>query len=231
MKVALLLTGHIRSYRHNFQSLNRILFQNYEVDVYCCTWNKTQNYLGEDLVDIDPNFHLIYGSNLKNCLILDTDEYTKSKPHLTIGESLNTESLLGGIDGYRERIKTGWHERLFDQWYLINQCWNSVKNPESYDKIVRLRYDIWLANMTIREYPNFVVPRDIGGWSFTDHFAYGNYHSMKKYCNMVTHIQKMYNDYGIDVTHAVDMPKFYMTSYEESIPFLVDHSISYGIYK
>ena len=42
MKVALLLTGHPRTYKKTINNLKKSILDNYDVDMYFFTWNKTQ---------------------------------------------------------------------------------------------------------------------------------------------------------------------------------------------
>jgi hypothetical protein len=61
--------------------------------------------------------------------------------------------------------------------------------------------------------------------------AYGNYDAMYKYCHFYDHIFKLYEKYNIDVSHAVNMLKFYMGEYEPKVETTVDVNLVYKINK
>jgi len=185
MKIALMLTGHIRKYRENFPTIRNTLLSQHDVDIYCCTWNKNQRTINQETTDIDLQYYKIYESNLKSSVVLNVDEYEKNKPHLVLDDRLASNSRA------TEHIKLGWHERLYDQWYLVNKCWESIQNPDSYDVIFRCRFDISLFSAILRQSDGLVIPKDIGGWNFSDHLAYGKPTIMQKYCSIVNHIQNL----------------------------------------
>jgi hypothetical protein len=49
---------------------------------------------------------------------------------------------------------------------------------------------------------------------------------MKKYFNLFDHIETLYNNFNLDITHAENMLKFYMQNYDGGIDTFVD-SIKY----
>jgi hypothetical protein len=225
MKIALLLTGHTRTYANNFASLKKFILDQYDVDIYCCTWNRTQQYHQGIEIPIHEKYTDLYSKWLKGSLVLDVDDHLKSKPNLSI---LNN---WVGNERAMWHIAMGWHERLYDQWYLVNKCFQSIPNKESYDMFFRCRFDIEIFNMTIHKYNGIVIPRDMGGWDFSDHMAYGDLNSMSKYCTFVNHIQNMHNEYQTDISHANIMLKFYILNYGQPIETKIDESISYTIRK
>jgi len=55
MKIALLLTGFVRSYLNNFNSLKVNIIDKYNTDIYISTWNKTQSIINSGYDDYDIN--------------------------------------------------------------------------------------------------------------------------------------------------------------------------------
>ena len=225
MKIALMLTGHTRKYRDNFPFLCNSLLQYHDVDIYCCTWSKTQTSINQEQVNIDKNYYQIYQPYLKNNLVLNADNYEKTKPHLIVGDKLQFNARAV------QHLNMGWHERLYDQWYLVKKCWESISNMDSYKIIFRCRFDIALSSAKIRSTDGIVIPKDMGGWNFSDHLAYGSPAAMKKYCSVVDHIQDLYDIHSVDISHATDMLKFYMESYGTPVNCSIDESIRYTINK
>ena len=78
----------------------------------------------------------------------------------------------------------------------------------------------------------FVVPKSEVefhkiGTNWSDHMAYGEPDSMEKYCNMFDHIETIYKDYNIDISHAEVMSEFYMNQYGIKSESFVDFDIKY----
>ena len=128
MKVAILLTGFLRSYKDRFYSLNKNILQKYPCDLYCITWDKQEN-----------NQQI----NYKELLTL----YSKSK--IIIENSKEYRNLNGYlIENKRKNdvFKTNewakmhgfyWANRLRDQWWLVKRGFEEIEN--NYDFVVSLR--------------------------------------------------------------------------------------------
>jgi hypothetical protein len=57
--------------------------------------------------------------------------------------------------------------------------------------------------------------------------AYGEPDSMEKYCNMFDHIETMYKDNNIDISHAEAMSEFYMRNFASPSEVFIDLDIDY----
>lgn len=234
MKVALLLTGHSRTYKNTICNLKKQILDNYDVDIYFFTWNKSQPMTIDNKESIYENI----------------DSHTLINDYRSIGNLIKYE--IGDIDFYKEtrfeNIKfldrendvfkvnesakfhgSFWVERLRDQWYGVKQCFSLLSDPMEYDSIVRMRFDIDLFDMKINDF-DFVIPKDLHGWNYSDHFAYGKPEQMKKYCHLFDHIPNMYYELNFDITHATNMPKFYMEEYgDNKVLTHIDESIKYAL--
>ena len=58
--------------------------------------------------------------------------------------------------------------------------------------------------------------------------AYGEPDSMEKYCNMFDHIESMYINHNIDISHAEQMNEFYMKKYGNPSESFIDIDINYS---
>ena len=221
MKIALLLTGFLRSYNMNYYNLKTNLIDLYDCDIYCVTWDKQED--GYIVTSEDFN---IYNS-LAAVKIQSLKEYEQNKKYFY---PLNRENDVFLVDERAKHHGVYWANRLKDQWKLVKEGYKAIKKPESYDIIFRLRYDINIQskiNLKINNCLN--IPNDIGGWDFTDHMAYSDPEIMKKYCHLYDHIDAMYLNHNIDITHAVNMPKFYIN--QNNINWNYDKDIIYRIIK
>lgn len=224
MKIALLLTGFVRTYNYRFPALKRELLDKYDVDVYLSTWSKTESSLGSHLVDFDiEEFVDQYRPWLKNYIVIPSD---MMMPKI---DFIDRENDVFKIDSRAISHAPIWIDRLMRQWYLVMIGANQINNFYDYDKIVRTRFDVELIKFDILDQP-FIIPKDIGGWDFSDHLAYGNPIEMDKYLNMYSNIERLYRDYNIDITHAVNMLKFYIQDYC-NILTTTDEKLKYDIRK
>ena len=223
MKIALLLTGYTRTYDICYDQLKNTLLDKYDVDIYFSTWNKTESRLGEQLYPIDEQRLIdFYGDKLKGYVIKDIN--TEVSPTIFMDRSDDVFKV-----NQRAIEHSGvWIKRLKRQWYLVNEGLK-LTDYRKYDKILRLRFDLLLNDITIKD-NDFVIPKDIGGWSYSDHMAYGNVDSMTKYMSLYEHIDTLYEKHNVDITHAVDMVKFYMEDYWK-IQTYTDNTINYRLEK
>ncbi len=229
MKVALLLTGFVRTYLQTFPNLKEKILDSHDVDVYICSWDKSQLRSLEQYSEINKTDILeTYKNWLVDAKFLSHDGYEIVKPSPI--QFIDRENDVFKVNERAIAHGSYWVERLRDQWFIVQQAFNMISDYEKYDIIMRLRFDIDLHNIKLLN-KDFVIPSDIGGWSYSDHFAYGNYETMKKYCSMYDHLEKMYIEHNVDITHAVDMLEFYMEQYQNKVNTFIDPSIQYTIIK
>lgn len=229
MKIALLMTGFPRTYGRTYPNLKKNILDKHNVDTYICSWDKCQLKSGQHAISADTSDVLsTYGGKISSYIFLDYEKYVQNR-----FENIKFLDRLDDVFKVDPRaIEHGsfWVERLRDQWHIAKYAFSMIHNPSQYDLIMRLRFDVDLIDIEIKD-QNFVIPKDIGGWSYSDHFAYGNYDSMKKYCNMFDSFHDMYLTHNIDISHAVNMLQFYMEQYKTPVKTYVDSSIQYTIIK
>jgi len=225
MRVAILLTGFCRTFDTIKFTVEEII-QRYNADVYIATWNVTDNRQTKEVLPsivTADNFKDL--SNLRACSIFDLDYYNKNK--ITFIQNDRSDDVM--ITDPRA-IEHGqyWANRLRDQWYLVNLGFKSILGD--YDVILRTRLDIAYKNIELYKSDELIVPKDeSGAWDFSDHLAFGNYYTMKKYCSFYDHMQYAYDQHNVDPTHATDFLKFYITKYDKPLEYLTDNKITYKI--
>jgi len=221
MKIAIIMTGFLRTYESMFYFLEKNILNKYDCDLFCITWEQQENFKNVDL-----NCFKIYEKHLKNYKLESNKLY------------YNNKKSFVPLDRNNDVFKTNqraihhgayWANRLIDQWKLVYEGYKLIENIDKYDIVIRLRYDAKIQFIDIKKTNTLIIPQDIGGWSFTDHMAYATPNIMKIYCNLYNNIEKLYIEHNIDITHAVEMPKFYITN--NNIEYEIDNKISYGIIK
>jgi hypothetical protein len=224
MKVAVILTGYLRTFNLTHYSFIDNFLNHYDCDVYCSSWINQEN--GHP---IDENSFSCLKKYLKSFKLNDYNKYHNTNPRI---EKLDRANDVFDINPRAKQHGLYWGNRLLDQWYLVKDGYFQINNPEKYDIIFRLRFDSLINSKIIFQINNYInIPNDVGGWSFSDHMAYGSNIVMKKYCNLFDHIPNLYYKQNIDISHAVDMPKYYMEKLSPSIPVNIDSNIKYLILK
>jgi hypothetical protein len=239
MKVAILLTGHSRDYNKTFDSLKKNLLDVYDCDVYFNTWdtNKTSSDRGvnrtfnipEKLVDTQSLVEK-YQPYLKNYNFESWDSYTNNRfPSISF---LDRPDDVFKVNKRAIHHGSFWVERLRDQWWMIQRGWNLIENPQQYNLILKTGFDLQINKIELK-ITKFVVPKSevefykIGTYWSND-IAYGKPDTMEKYCNMFDHIETMYKEHNIDISHAEAMNEFYMREYSNQSEVLIDMDTNYN---
>lgn len=214
MNIALLLTGYTRTYKDCYLGLKNNLIDKFPIDIYYSTWS-----LQEDLSQTDSDYlNKLY--NPKKFIVINQPSQN------LILKKKDKDIFLTNRRAAEHGIY--WADRLSRQWTLIHEGFKLI--PNNYDFIVRMRFDLLLHKFDTHSLleNSIYFPSDIGGWDFTDHMAYGTFDSMKIYSELVNNIQNLY-DNDIDITHAVDMPKTFLTN--NKIFLIENKSIKYSLWK
>lgn len=239
MKVAVILTGHSRDYLKTFDSFDKAILQKYSPDVYFNTWdvnqasperniNRTFN-IPQRTVDKDSIIER-YNPYLKNYNFESWEDYQKNR--------FQPIKFLDRDDDVFKKNERAiyhgsyWVERLRDQWWMVQKAWNIISNPYQYDVIFRTRFDLNIESIQFKK-AKFVVPKSEVefykiGTNWSDHMAYGEPDSMEKYCNMFDHIETLYKNFNIDISHAELMSEFYMREYLNKSEVFIDFDIKYN---
>jgi hypothetical protein len=218
------MTGFLRTFRQSLPFLEKSVLGQHDVDFFLTTWNKDEegNYIADDF------YKPFLSYNLEKIVVKDIDVYNATK-HVI--KKINRSNDIFDIDARAKEHGEYWANRLKDQWFLVKTAFEEIEEPKNYDLIFRTRFDLFLENIQFYKDNCLIIPRDIGGWSYTDHMAYGNVEVMNKYCHLHDHIYNLYELHNIDITHAVNMPKFYIENYQTTVETRIDNSIKYFIKK
>jgi hypothetical protein len=248
MKVAVILTGYCREYEKTYEALNTSIFEKYDTDIYISswdviqqrpeTWNSTNPESNKEYVTTPADTAgviRLYNSNNKliDFNFENWNSYYKNRfPNIQL---LDREDDIFKTNDRAKFHGSFWIERLRDQWWIVKKGFELIKNPNKYDVILRIRFDILLESININPYSEFTIPMsdilhkiDV---QYCDYFGYGPPESMRKYCNLFNHIETLYNDYNIDISHAELMLKFYMLQFKNSIITNIDNNIKYTLLK
>ena len=228
MKVALILTGHARTYQTSYPGIEKFLLSQHDVDIYISTWNvdnrgrkqHTANWATPVSIDIE-NYINLYKP--KKIHIEDHDQFYANRfPAIDINSRTRPDDIFK-VDAFTIECGTFWVERLRDQWHIVKKGWELIDNPSEYDIVVRLRSDLALNNLILKP-GGLVVPNNpVGGMDIgavCDHMAYGPPELMEKYCKLFDNIEPMYVNDNIPIHFAEAMLGIYLKKYCGITPVL-----------
>lgn len=178
MKIALCLSGFMRTFEQTFPNLDKFLLSKYpEIDIFIHTWNIQDGHQPDSRVNISTINSLFTPKDLmvekyhvlKSSSIIEAKSYDKAR---------STNNVLS-------------------MYYKIMKC-NKMKtkygvnNNTDYDCVIRMRPDINLKSEFIinKEYLNDInIPKfgDFGG--INDQCAYGNSANMNIYSSLFNFIE------------------------------------------
>ena len=201
LKIAVILTGHARSYKECFPSVKAHLLDRYDVDVYVSTWNYSQSGRNDPLEPIDVN-DVIETYNPKKYHIENWIEYFQNKvpiPYVNEGACRN---WMGCATAPECQNKCRSLEGIRDQYYIVKKGFELIENPNEYDLILRFRFDMDFFKFEIDELideHSIMMHRvwweeEWNSFICSDQFAYGKPQVMEKYCKLYDYFPNIFSD-------------------------------------
>lgn len=183
MKVAVICTGHPRTYKRCITNWKGGLKDTYDADFYFGMWNEDGKLKGVSINRYDDFDKTIVP---KEQILNDLCPTLTSENNILY---LNYEYHDGIVLDYLQRYDVhsmphGRTER-WHQWYLMQKTYNLIKKSGiEYDVIVRLRPDTVLVGIPkLKKFEKIQVAT--GGLSYpSDYFFYGPQNLMEKLCNL-----------------------------------------------
>lgn len=161
-RVAVVVTGHLRTYKMHFPHFQKHLLDLHDVDLYLSTWD--WNHIGvmaggtlakakedelRDKLSIYPKVKKIIFSEYKKINTI-SENYIKNYGEFTTCDDPLYKKYIGGrVDRKTMPYNAG-------QWYPVQAGFTAIENPEQYDVIMRTRFDIHILK-PIRFLPNPIV--------------------------------------------------------------------------
>lgn len=183
MKIALLISGYVRTFENNINHFKSNLLQNHDVDIYI---HKTKNE--------------------KNDKYNNKNNWNKIKSLINPKIILETNNLY-----FDDNCKINNVMNQFYKFYILNKVKNSIEKEENilYDIVVKWRPDILLNNkidFTNIEQNSIYIPQDSkidtsklknkNDNYLCDIIAYGDNNSMNYYFNFYKKLNVLIKNYG-----------------------------------
>lgn len=161
-RVAIVITGHLRTFKLHFKDFEKNLLQHHDCDIYLSTWNWNHigPMFGASLVKYNEetikNELSIY-PNIKKIIISDygainkySEDYIKNYGEFGICEDPLYKKYIGGIVNRKTMPYNA------GQWYPVQEGFRAIENPDQYDVLFRTRFDVHIYK-PISFLPNEIV--------------------------------------------------------------------------
>jgi hypothetical protein len=185
MRVALCLSGHLRSLKDNFPNYHEHLLSNpeYKIDIFIHTWDKL-NYLGggvlpawgaaREIVDLYKPKEILFDRDIQFRV---TEKMKNQNPNMR-----NINGVLG----------------MFYKIKAVNDLKSAYEKSMGfrYDCVIRSRPDIKLrGKVDLNQNMDYLYVPQFGDFSgLNDQFAFSSSENMDKYCDTFSHIERYVDD-------------------------------------
>jgi len=170
MKIAVCLSGHLRTFEQTASNLFSKLIKTNDANVFIHTWNKVGSKGNCDAQIRDKN---------SNDLIKKIKQHYNPKD-MIIEEESDLHDNFVALTGQQPYGSGEMHYSTFKANEL------QVMSREDYDIVVRARFDQqFLDGLTLKK-ANYICLPNVGQFGgFNDQFAYGPPELMNKFCDLV----------------------------------------------
>lgn len=232
-KVAMVLTGHLRTYKDNFANLKQCILDHYDVDIYISTWDMNSHKSRrlsklrdmsldeiENRISIYPNVKAIKVCSTKDAAEMSEADYLLAKKENRSGH-WDVANKKYKIFPYHTTLKE--IVKISSAWYCVQEGFKLIKNPESYDILMRNRFDIlYIKPLEFKDY-DFVVsppsPIKKEGYKVRNYIQYGK-------PIIITPMSNMYNYVVNTLCRYRNFSSEHMLEYvfdEYFPPYHIDH--------
>jgi hypothetical protein len=168
-KVAMILTGHLRTYKDNFDNLKSCILDHYDVDTYVSTWDmnaiksKRLSKLSKMTEDEINTRVGIYPNLKKVCISTTSEVYEIAKKDYGLAKQ---EGRSGKWDMNNKKYPLFPYNTTFDEiikissaWYCVQEGFKLIDNPERYDVLMRNRFDmLYFKPIEFKDHDLVVTP-------------------------------------------------------------------------
>jgi hypothetical protein len=134
MRVALLLSGHMRYFKECYSSLKRSILDPLNPDIYVHTWDENDRSMWQDKAyKIDTTLP----DNIFKKIVIE--QWSEHEPFF--------EKMVGSFPGCHNTYSKP--NRVLSMYYKIWQCFQLIKDEE-YDVVIRARPDLFYTNILDR---------------------------------------------------------------------------------
>jgi hypothetical protein len=201
MKVALLLTGHMRCWKQVFPNTKQHIIDKYNPDVFINTWDSEAYW--------DP--HSQKGVT-EGGPKLDISDIEKSyKPvHMTVE---NYENYEDNFVARAKQFTNFYHvpKNQISMWFKVGRGMLSIEEHmlltgTTYDVIIRMRPDL-VFNEALPDFDSnkfyTLGYKNHMGQGTSDMIQVGNFFTMSLFCKVLYHLPQLYKETGLLCPHVI----------------------------
>ena len=201
MKVALLLTGHMRCWDQVFPNTKQHIIDKYNPDIFIDTWDSEaywDPHSEKGITEGGPKLDVHNIQRLYNPVNMNVEKYEEYE------------------DNFATRAKefeTFYHvpKNQISMWYKVGRGMLAVEQHmmltgKTYDVIIRMRPDL-VFNEPLPEFdPNKFYTlgyRNHMGQGTSDMVQVGNFFTMSLFCKVLYHLPNLYRETGLLCPHVI----------------------------
>lgn len=182
MKIAICLSGHLRTYEKTYQSIYDQLLNKYDCDIFISTWKN----LG--------NIKFAGGNDTEKSEFVDIETIKKIyNPISIVMDDAETESISNKLKKEYEGLKLGNGDKMSQLMIMMYKIWDvnrlkreyEEKNNLRYDVVIRGRFDVYFKPPKIETALNKIQATP-GHMGVTDFVFAGPSSLMNDLCDIYT---------------------------------------------
>lgn len=201
MKVALLLTGHMRCWQQVFPNTKQHIIDKYNPDIFINTWDSEaywDPHSEKGVTEGGPKLNIADVANTYNPVSINTERY---------------EDLEQNFSERAKQFTTFYHvpKNQISMWYKVGRGMTMVEDYMmytgiTYDLIIRMRPDL-VFNESLPDFDSnkfyTMGYRNHMGQGTSDMIQVGNFFTMSLFCKVLYHLPHLYRETKLLCPHVI----------------------------
>jgi hypothetical protein len=201
MKVALLLTGHMRCWDQVFLNTKQHIIDKYNADVFIDTWDSEaywDPHSAKGITEGGPKLDIAGIEEAYKPVVMNVDSYEQFE------DSFATRA---------KQFETFYHvpKNQVSMWFKVGRGMLSVEEHmmltgKTYDLVIRMRPDL-VFNEPLPEFNSnkfyTLGYRNHMGQGTSDMVQVGNFFTMSLFCKVLYHLPQLYKETGLLCPHVI----------------------------
>ena len=201
MKVALLLTGHMRCWDQVFPNTKQHIIDKYNPDIFIDTWDSEaywDPHSAKGITEGGPKLDIAGIEEAYKPVVMNVDSY---------------EQFEDNFITRAKQFETFYHvpKNQISMWFKVGRGMLSVEEHmmltgKTYDLVIRMRPDL-VFNEPLPEFDSnkfyTLGYRNHMGQGTSDMVQVGNFFTMSLFCKVLYHLPQLYKETGLLCPHVI----------------------------
>lgn len=201
MKVALLLTGHMRCWDQVFPNTKQHIIDKYNPDIFIDTWDSEaywDPHSAKGITEGGPKLDIAGIEEAYKPVVMNVDSY---------------EQFEDNFVTRAKQFETFYHvpKNQISMWFKVGRGMLSVEEHmmltgKTYDLVIRMRPDL-VFNESLPEFDSnkfyTLGYRNHMGQGTSDMVQVGNFFTMSLFCKVLYHLPQLYKETGLLCPHVI----------------------------